>query len=443
MFSVLPVERDSDTSHRMELIAAHAVLPMTHDSTIIPQGAIVVESEKIIDVGTKAALAPRYPQASLTEYPDHILMPGLVNAHCHLDMIDFQERTMVTNDFTPTTPDFVSSLVKSIEYKEKTEPQQIIAGIRKGIGRLIETGTTCLGSIAHFEGTFQLLREAGLRALVYPEVVAGTNEAAQSRFEVALALLEKYSHVNDDRIQVGIAPAAPYLLSRHLLKIISQHAREATLPIQIHAAESFAEMEFFFDSQGPIARALFPALGWTELPPSQLKTPIQYLAAIGFLDAQVTIVGGIHLPDQDFPILARHLTRIAYCPTMNRVMKHGSLPLGKLIDAGIPVGLGTDLWNTRLGFSLWDEMRLALTEGSLPLPSPRDLLQMATIGSARVLGLDHRIGTLEKGKFADFILVHAPEYTSDDECYEKLVTETQPQHVQRVVVNGDTVLKSA
>lgn len=426
----------------MELITARHVLPLTNGTPILSPGAIVIELGKIIEVGTKAELAPRYPQANLTEYPDHLLMPGLVNAHCHLDMVDFQERTIVTNDFTPATPDFVNTLVKSIEYKEKAEAREIMAGIRKGIERLIETGTTCVGSVAHFEGTFQLLRKAGLRALVFPEVVAGTNEAAQSRFEVALALLEKYAHLNDDRLHVGIAPAAPYLLSRHLLKIISQHAREAILPIQIHAAESFAEMEFFFDSQGPIARALFPALGWTEFPPSQLKTPIQYLAAIGFLDAQVTIVGGIHLPDQDFPILARHLTRIAYCPIANRAMKHGQLPLGKLVDMGIPVGLGTDLWNTRLGFSLWDEMRLALTEGSTPLPSPRELLQMATIGSARVLGLDHRIGTLEKGKCSDFILVRAPDFSTNDECYEKLVTETQPQHISHVVVGGHTLKKT-
>lgn len=420
----------------MEIISAAYALPMTNGDPVISDGAIIVELGKIIAFGPLGELETRFPNAEVKKYPDEILMPGLIDAHCHLDLIDFHEQALVESDIALRAQDFIDQIIASIEYKHDADPKKVIAGIQKGIDRLIETGTTCIGDMTHFEGAFHLLQEAGLRAVVFPEILAGRTEAAQARFEIALALVEKYTDASHDRIRVGLGPYAPYLLSRNLLKIISQHAKEAGIQLQIHAAESFAEMEFFFDSQGPIATELFPSLGWQELPPAQHKTPVQYLSEIGFLEAPAAIIGGLHLAANDFPILRRQLTRIVYCPTTNETMKHGNFPYGKLRDFGIPLGLGTDSWGTRKGFSLWDEMRTALASGSTPLPTPKELLQMATIGGARCLGLDHLTGTLEEGKKADYILVHAPDFSSDDECYEKLVRTTEPQHVKRVVVNG-------
>ena len=409
---------------------------MINGAPFIENGAIAVELGKIHAFGTFEELETRFPSADVAEYPNDILMPGLINTHCHLDLIDFHERSLIELDNSTPYQDFIDQIIASIEYKHDADPKKVLSGIQKGIDRLIETGTTCIGDMTHFEGTFRMLQEGGLRAIVFPEILAGCSEAAQSRFEIALALVEKYTDASHDRIRVGLGPYAPYLLSRNLLKIISQHARQSGIQLQIHAAESFAEMEFFFDSQGPIATELFPSLGWQDLPPAQHKTPVQYLSDIGFLEASATIVGGLHLSVNDFPILRRHLSRIIYCPSANQMMKHGNFPYGKLREFGIPVGLGTDCWGTLKGFNLWDEMRTAVSEGSTPLPTPREILQMATIGGARCLGLDHLIGTLEEGKKADYILVQAPKFSSEDECYEKLIKETEPHHVKRVVVGG-------
>lgn len=409
---------------------------------IIKDGAIAVELGKIHAFGTKDELALHYPGVEVKEFDGHILMPGLVNAHCHLDLVDYYDGKLKEADvLTASAPDFIETLIDELEYKQDASPDQAIGGIQKGVGRLIETGTTCVGDMTHYEGTFRILGEMGMRAVVYPEIVAGGSEMGQQRFEVALALVERYTDTSDDRIRVGLGPYAPYLLSRNLLKIISTHAQQASIPVQIHAAQSFAEMEFFFDSQGPIATELWPAVGWRELPPAQRKTPMQYLAEIGFLDAPATIVGALHLSARDFPLLARHLTRVVWCPVTNRLMKHGTFPFGKLRENGIPMGLGTEGWHKRMGFNLWDEMREALEGGSVPAPTARDVLQMATIGGARTLLLDPMVGSLEKGKCADYILVKAPVFDTDDECYERLVRETEPQHVHRVVVGGN-ILKS-
>jgi 5-methylthioadenosine/S-adenosylhomocysteine deaminase len=199
-------------------------------------------------------------------------------------------------------------------------------------------------------------------------------------------------------------------------------------------------MELFFDSQGPMME-LFNYLGWKESPPAQRKTPIQYLADIGFLEAPVSIIGGLHLSEQDFPLLARNLTKVIYCPISNKTLKHGIFPLGKLVESGIPIGLGTDIWNTRLGFNLWDEMRYALQKGSNPLPTAAELLRIATLGGARVLGLDHVIGTLEKNKQSDYIAVHTHNFDGSELALKRLVIETEPQHVTTVVV-GENNLKT-
>jgi len=427
----------------MEIIAASYALPMTNGLSVVKDGSIALELGKIHAFGSKQELVSKYPNAQVVEYNDQILMPGLINAHCHLDLVSYYEGAFSETEQSMSEPnnDFIESLIGEIDYKFDTPLDNVIGGMQKGVERLIETGVTCLGDMTHYEGTFKLLSEMGVRAVVFPEILAGRGEMAQQRFEVALALVDKYMDVSDDRIRVGLGPYAPYLLSRHLLKIISQHAKDASIPVQIHAAESFAEMEFFFDSQGPIANDLWPAVGWRDLPPAQRKTPLQYLSEIGFLEAPATVVGGLHLSARDFPLLARHLSRVVWCPVTNRLMKHGSFPYGKLREYGVPMGLGTEGWRTRMGFNLWDEMREAMRGSTNPKPTAKDVMQMATLGGARALLLDPMTGTLQPGKCADYILVKAPDFANEEECYEKLVADTEPHHVHRVVVGGN-ILKS-
>lgn len=428
----------------MEIITATYALPMTNGCPIVKNGAIAVELGKIHDFGKLNELKSHYPGASVKKNDGCVLMPGLINAHCHLDLVSFHEyRASNVEDEIPIA-DFTEMLTSSIDFKQEAKPDIIIGGIQKGINRLIETGVSCVGDMTHFEGTFRLLREMGLRAIVFPEILAGRGEIAQQKFEIALALLEKYSDVSHDRVRVGLGPYAPYLLSRNLLKIIARHAKDASIPLVIHAAESFAEMEFFFDSQGPIADEVFPNLGWKELPPAQRKTPIEYLAEIGLFEAATTVVGGMQLSQKDFPQLARFLVTIVCCPSSNKLLKHGTFPYGKLIEHGIPIGLGTDIWHSRLGFNMWEEMRIITKEGAAPLVPSKEALKMATTGGARALGLGHITGSLEKGKKSDYIIVDihsAGKELEGETVYDYLVKKTESHHVKEVVV-GDKILKS-
>jgi 5-methylthioadenosine/S-adenosylhomocysteine deaminase len=156
-------------------------------------------------------------------------------------------------------------------------------------------------------------------------------------------------------------------------------------------------------------------------------------------------VGGLHLSAKDFPLLARHLARVVWCPTTNDIMKHGSFPYAKLQEYGIPTGLGTECWLGRLGFNLWDEMRTARSQGSSTQPpTAREALHMGTMGGARALGIDHVTGSLEDGKKADYIVVQVPNWSEmegEEALYERLIEGTEPHHVHHVSVGGN-VLKS-
>lgn len=420
----------------MNLLSASYLLSMTHDCPVLAHGAIAVEGNLIKDIGTKEELQERYPTAKSLHFENHVLMPGLVNAHCQLDLIGFYESILGNKDlFEPQQ--YVETLIASMHYRNKLDVQEAMDLAKTALSRLANTGTTTLGAMTCKEASLKLLADSKLRVMAYPEIVLGQGEKAQENFEIAMALAERYSEMHLSRMKTGVGPYAPYLLSRNTLRMLSLFCRNMKLPLQIHAAEAFAEMEFFFDSEGPMLK-LFQHMGWQQ-PSPQHKTPIQYLADIGFLDAPVCIVGCLHLSEKDLPLMARHLTQVVYSPITNAVMGHGTLPLAKLRDAGIPIGLGSQLWNGKSGLCLWTEMREALRQGSDPLPSAAELLRMATIGGARVLGLEQECGTLEMGKQADIIAVKLHENCSEKNLSERIVQDTEDSDISYVSVAGDVL----
>lgn len=421
----------------MKCIAAAWVLPLNHQRPI-SQGALVIDGNTIVSVGEAAQLKKQYPTAEIKTHPESILMPGLINAHCHLDRIGFYERFSVATD-TQFSP--VAWLLEGLRYLSTTASGTVARHMEAALTGMLQTGITGLGIMSHYEGTYPLVKNSPLRGVVFHEILSGPDKRAQQRFEITLALIDQYKNGKPDHLRIGLGPYAPYLLSKNLLNIISRHAKDLQLPLQIHAAEHFAEMEFFYESKGPIAENLFPAIGWEELPHPHRKTPIQHLDEIGFLATPLSMVGAYQMGEKDFARLARGLVKVVYCPSANRRFNLGQFPLKKLWQQGVPVALGTEVLSNSLGFNLWDEMRLALQAGSNPLPAPLELLKMATIGGAYALGLEREVGSLEKGKKADYLLVKKPlgENLSAEDVARELILRTTESAIEEVVIDGKKV----
>lgn len=419
----------------MLIISAKYLLTMESEPML--DGAIAIENGEIIDVGREEDLLGRFESAEHEDFPNHVLMPGLINTHTHLDMSLHKDFAFDPVRSLTQEGDFVHWLISCIDHKKKSNPDRQREAVEVGIEACIESGTTCVGDMGNFEGIFQCLEQSGLRAVIFPEVLSYDSQVAKDLYETAFAIVEKYMEFDSDLVNVGIGPYSPYTLSRNILKIMAQYCRSSRIPLMIHAAESFAEMEFFYNSSGSIAEKLFPNIGWGEdLPPALNRTPIQYLDEIQFFQAAPILVGCITVTDEDIGRIHRSKAKVVWCPRSYDYLKLGQPPIEKLLNQGILVGLGTDGISSTNTLSLWDEMRAALELS--PIKNKRalakDLLAMATRNGAQVLGIEAETGSLTRAKRADYIIVEAKDLGSLDDIYLYLVQQTRTYHIHRVAV---------
>src|SRR3990167_2066533 len=175
----------------MQFISAKHLLTM--DAPPITDGGIVIEDGKIIAAGPTADLQNRYKIEEREDYPNHVLMPGLINAHTHLDMSFHKNYLMDPVRQLGVNVDFVEWLIQCIEYKKKASPMKLKEAVEEGLASCIETGTTCLADQGGFEWIFETVKKSGVRAVVFPELISYDGKVSQDLFESGLALVEKYS----------------------------------------------------------------------------------------------------------------------------------------------------------------------------------------------------------------------------------------------------------
>lgn len=416
------------TSSPLKVFVAPFILPVT--SPIISDGAIVMDAEKIVAVGPRFEILRDYPEVTVEEMSQVVLMPGLINAHTHLDLI-FHEAS-------GETPQFFPWLISGWEFRKTQTLSDKRHALEEGIRQLARSGATTVGDAGSFIGLIPQALNAPIRMVLFPEILHGGEASISEEYEGVFSQVEEILGAQSTRVTGGIAPYAAYTLSRHLLKIVSQQAAALKIPLKIHVAETFQEMQFFYESTGEIAETLFPRMGWKDmLPPSHRKTPIQYLDSIGFLDQAPTLVGCNHLSDSDLTLLAKRNCTIIHSPRSNAHLKVGNPPLSKLRSLGIPVALGTNGTASLHSLSLWDEMRYVrdhYPEGDRP--DDWELLKMATCHAARALGLASKVGSLEAGKEADLIAVHIPKNATPHNLPTQLISKTEERDILAVFVQG-------
>lgn len=424
----------------MEIISAKYVVTMEGEE--IFDGAIAVEGDEIIDVGTEKDLLARYEDALHEDYPNHVILPGLINAHAHLDMTLHRDYPFDPVRSIGVDMSFVDWLLNCIEYKKTATPDKLRQAVEKGIEDSLEAGTTCVGDMGSFEGIFHSLDQAGLRAVIFPEVLSYDSSVAKDLYQTALAIVEKYMEYDSELISVGIGPYSPYTLSRNILRIMSQYCHSSKLPIMMHASESFSEMEFFYNSSGDIATRLFPNIGWGDnLPPAYHKTPIQHLEEIDFLSVSPILVGCSQMTPEDISRLAKYRAKVIWCPRSNEYLKLGRAPIKKMRDQKVCVALGTDGISSVNTLSLWDELRKAFelnAQEGWGL-SAKELLAMVTTEASHALGLSQDIGSFSKGKKADYLVVEMGELSKGEDIYAHLIQNTKTYHLHKIVINGRTI----
>jgi cytosine/adenosine deaminase-related metal-dependent hydrolase len=376
------------------LYTADWVLPIS--SAPIRDGAVLVEAGRIAFVGAASAVTAMPGALRTVALGAAVLMPGLVNAHSHLELtllrgflegLDFRDWL---GTLTTVRRDLMSESV-------------LLDASRAGIREALRNGITCLADTTDSGAPLTAMREYGVRGVGYLEVFGPDPAQCDGAIAQLTARVLAARAQDTALVRVGVSPHAPYTVSRDLFAATAALSRRESLPMAVHVAESPAEMRFVRDGAGPFAdrlRARDIAVA------AQAESPIALLEATGVLAAQPLLIHVIQADDRDMARIADAGASIVHCPISNAKLGHGIAPLDRMLAHGIRTGLGTDSVASNDRMDLLGEARQATLFQSLRAGMPdalsaHDALTLATRGGAEALGLAARVGTLEVGKDAD------------------------------------------
>lgn len=408
----------------MQLFAASYLL--SGSAPPLAGGAIAVADGRVVDTGPIARLRAEYG-AVVSEFPGGVIMPGLVNAHTHLELTHFPSWKLRKGiDYSPRT--YVDWVVQVIKIRRTLTHQELEHSVREGIRVSLECGTTTVGEILSDRTLIPVYNATGISGRLFIEAIGQEpGHCARLLAEIDNAL----ATFPNGPFQPGVSPHAPHTLSFRFMRDISALARRYSLPTAIHLAESREELSFFHDSSGKIAELLYPLAGWDlYIPPPWRMTPAAYLDSLDVLSTTTSLVHCVHVTPADAQLLKKCGATVILCPRSNDRLVVGKAPAALLKKAGIPLALGTDSLASNDSLSLWDEMRFLRKEFA-GIFTPAEILDMVTVNAARALCLGSETGSLENGKRADFLVVRTDAPVTD--LVEGLIEDGQ---IEEVFVGG-------
>ncbi|RNC68597.1 MAG: metal-dependent hydrolase [Desulfuromonadales bacterium] len=398
----------------MVIYAASYLVPVS--APPVPGGAMLVAEGRIVETGTLAALRAKY-SVPVHDFPGCAILPGLVNAHTHLELTHFPSWKIRKDiDYSPRS--YVDWIIQVIKIRRTLTHQELELSVREGLRICLQSGTTTVGEILTERLLLPVYADSQLGGRLFFEAIG--HDPARS-VELLTNLDNALSAFSGGEFLPGLSPHAPHTLSERLHGEIRRLAREQGMPRMIHLAESREESTFFFDSTGKIAEQLYPHVRWEEyLPPPRRSSATAWLDSLDLLDGETTAVHCVHLTPADAEILRHRGVRVVLCPRSNERLDVGRAPAAMLKKLGIPLALGTDSLASNDSLSLWDEMRYLLDVFS-GVFSPSEALSMATLGAAQALSLADRVGSLDAGKRADFLVAQLPCQVSVEELTESFI----------------------
>lgn len=404
----------------------NGTLVTMNPSREVVQADLFIEDGRITGIGSTAATADEVIDAS-----ECVVLPGFVQTHIHLCQTIFRGSA---DDLALI--DWLRKRVWPLEAAHNE--QSIAASARLGIAELIKGGTTCaltMETVNHTSSVFEVVDQTGFRATVGKcmmdkgdEVPRALNEETSASIAESLALLEEWNGRGNGRIRYCFAPRFAVSCTNELLEQVGRLARERQVMIHTHASENRTECELVERATG--------------------MRNVEYLNKVGITGRHVALAHCVHLADSEIRILAETETNVSHCPSSNMKLGSGIAPVTKLLEQGISVSLGADgaACNNRL--DMFTEMRSAallqkVVNGPEALAAGT-VLEMATLGGARALGLEAEIGSLQIGKRADLSIVRMDRLHSNpvSDVVSALVYSAQPDDVQTVMVDGRLLMKN-
>ncbi|MGZ8447824.1 MAG: amidohydrolase family protein [Candidatus Deferrimicrobiaceae bacterium] len=404
---------------------------------VFSPGAVAVADGSVLLSGPKADVLRAAPAGfPRMEFPGAAIVPGLVNAHVHLQIPRFTDDAGMP---LPIPPSFVDWILRVIAWKRGAPPASFAGNFTVAAAEALSFGTTTVGEIAgpdlsSYDG-------CPLRARVFAEGIGFAPHVASEVLALvgaAIDRLEKFS-IENPLVQVGVSPHTLFTVGESLLRSLADLVVSKGLPACLHLAESTPEMEFLTHGGGEIATRLYPAVGKDVSGFRGLgRTIPAYLAAAGLLREGVLLVHTVHLARPEIDALRAGGARFVLCPRSNAAHGNGAPDVTHFVDAKIPFALGTDSLGSVPDLSPWEEMRAArsLYKGrKKDAVLCRELFRAATEHGSAALGLAG--GILAPGAPADVTIVDDHGGVGD-RFFRELLEKTDRANVRLTVVAGQS-----
>lgn len=330
------------------------------------------------------------------------LIPGLVNAHTHLEFSDLTQPVLPAEPFTA----WIRSLVATRRERPATE-----AVIQAGLRESVDSGTALIGEIATQDWPESAYGYQPIRSVVFREILGLRREVLDERLEIARHWLS-IPGPSDSKVIRGISPHAPYSVHPDLYRRLVDLAVQKQAPLAIHLAETRAELELLDRGTGEFVTMLQQFGAWDETAIPRASRPLDYLRPLADVP-RALVIHGNYLAEDELNWLRDHRNvSVVYCPRTHAFFGHSPHPWLKMLDMGIAVALGTDSRGSNPDLSIWKELRCLRSQ--FPNVDPARLLELGTLAGAKALGCDEQGGSLEVGKRADFAVVDLNSSTGSD-----------------------------
>jgi len=399
----------------------------------VEDGFILIQGSRVLQVGKKKELYFT-PSMRMLNLGDTILLPGLINAHCHLDFTLFKGRVKYGGRFR--------EWLRLMAVKSRaTTSAEFRKSIQKGIKESLAFGTTTLCDVASSWESYALLRKSALRSFVFFEMIDMAQPSTEAYWRNFRQRLKSLLHQMPptETCGWGLSPHTPFTVSKELLQTAKHYLNDhRNIPTTIHVAESSEETKYFKKGAGPIAeriKVLNP--DWT-IPHG--TTPVQYLRQNGWMPK---LDLGVHLNEvnhQDIKSLAKNRIAVVHCPGSHAYFRHKLFPYAQMRKMKIPICLGTDSLASNQSLSLFREMRLF--QRNYPEIPSQEILSLVTVRPAQALGMGGELGRIKPGYLADLIGIPAPKTkTLKQNLYDYLVNYKKP--VSFSMIAGESKLRLA
>lgn len=375
-------------------------------SAPIADGAIAVHGAQISAVGSRSSLKSQFPDARVEDFGEAAIIPGLVNAHSHLEL------TALRGFLESEEGNFLGWLMKlTLARHYRMSEDDLYVSAAWGAVEAARAGVTCFADAGDAGFTnMKALVDVGLRGIVHqesfgPDPITAEEQVAKLKEKVA-----RSREIETELVRAGVSPHSPYTVSARQLELVTDYALDEKLPLTMHAAESEAEDLFMFEGRGPFAEAMeWRGIEWKAPGISTIK----YLERHGVMRSRPLLAHCVRTSEEDLEIIKDSGARVAHCPKSNAKLGHGSASYASFLKHEIRTGIGSDSVASNNTCDLLEEARAALLVsrargdkiGDDEMVRAEHALATATVGGARALGLENQIGMLSEGAQADFAII--------------------------------------